>query len=101
LLEHWFSDHDDIDLVGTGHDRATCLAGLATTSPDVVLLDSMSGFGEALGVEDVRHAAPGAWILVVSAYPPDITRQLIAGQPDGYPQKSSDKLELDNAIRRR
>jgi DNA-binding NarL/FixJ family response regulator len=57
---------DDIDIVGGAGDRASVLAGIGETQPDVVLLDAIApDFGTDL-VADILDAAPGARVVVLS-----------------------------------
>src|SRR5215208_3559531 len=60
LTELSLDGRDDIDIVGGAGDRASVLAGIGETQPDIVLLDAIApDFGTDL-VADIRDAAPGA-----------------------------------------
>ena len=66
LTELSLGDRDGIDLVGGAGDRASALAGIGETQPDVVLLDAIApDFGTDL-VGDIQDAAPGAKVIVLS-----------------------------------
>ena len=57
---------DDIDIVGGAGDRASVLAGIGDTQPDIVLLDAIApDFGTDL-VADILDTAPGARVVVLS-----------------------------------
>jgi DNA-binding NarL/FixJ family response regulator len=99
LVELWLLDHPDLELVGTGHDRATSLDGLRRTAPDVVLLDTLDHAGPALTVSEVRDAAAGAKVIVTSGHPPDVARRFVPGAADAYVQKGFDDQWLVAAIR--
>jgi DNA-binding NarL/FixJ family response regulator len=66
LTELSLAGRDGIDLVGGAGDRASALAGIGETQPDVVLLDAIApDFGTDL-VADIQDAAPGAKVIVLS-----------------------------------
>jgi len=66
LTELSLAGRDGIDLVGGAGDRASALAGIGETQPDVVLLDAIApDFGTDL-VGDIQDAAPGAKVIVLS-----------------------------------
>jgi DNA-binding NarL/FixJ family response regulator len=98
LVELWLDEARDIDFVGAGHDPQECRAGLTRARPDVVLLDTMTGFSDPFTIDQARELAPGAKILVLSGHPPDVARSLVR-EADGYLMKSSDPNELVTAIR--
>jgi DNA-binding NarL/FixJ family response regulator len=66
LTELSLAGREGIDLVGGAGDRVSALAGIGATQPDVVLLDAIApDFGTDL-VADIRDAAPGATVVVLS-----------------------------------
>ena len=66
LVELSLVDREGIDLVGGAGDRASVLAGIAATQPDVVLLDAIApDFGTDL-VGEILDSAPSARVVVLS-----------------------------------
>ncbi len=66
LTELSLDGRDDIELVGGAGDRASVLAGIGETQPDVVLLDAIApDFGTDL-VGEILDAAPSARVIVLS-----------------------------------
>ena len=66
LLELSLDGREDIEVVGGAGDRASVLAGIDQTQPDVVLLDAIApDFGTDL-VGDILQKAPNARVVVLS-----------------------------------
>ena len=66
LTELSLDGREDIDIVGGAGDRASVLAGIGDTQPDIVLLDAIApDFGTDL-VADILDTAPGARVVVLS-----------------------------------
>jgi DNA-binding NarL/FixJ family response regulator len=66
LLELSLDGREGIDVVGGAGDRASVLAGIGETQPDVVLLDAIApDFGTDL-VGDILQTAPAARVVVLS-----------------------------------
>ena len=66
LLELSLDGREDIEVVGGAGDRASVLAGIDQTQPDVVLLDAIApDFGTDL-VGDILKKAPNARVVVLS-----------------------------------
>lgn len=69
LLEISLDGREGIDVVGGAGDRASVLAGIGETQPDIVLLDAIApDFGTDL-VADIIEAAPAARVVVLSGLP--------------------------------
>jgi DNA-binding NarL/FixJ family response regulator len=100
LLGFWLEEHDDVELVGTGHARERCLEGVRRTAPDVVLLDSMDRGAEPLTVEDIREAAPQATVVVYSGHRPETAARIVEGTPDAFLLKDTDAAALVALLRR-
>jgi DNA-binding NarL/FixJ family response regulator len=66
LLELSLEGREGIEVVGGAGDRASVLAGIGETQPDVVLLDAIApDFGTDL-VADILQAAPASRVVVLS-----------------------------------
>ena len=66
LLELSLDGREGIEVVGGAGDRASVLAGIGETQPDVVLLDAIApDFGTDL-VGDIVQKAPNARVVVLS-----------------------------------
>jgi two-component system invasion response regulator UvrY len=99
LVGFWLADHPDLRLVGSAHESAGALDRLRETSPDVVLLDTRLPGPDALGVDDVRRAAPGAGVIVYSGFPQASAERFGADGADAYVRKDDDERTLVEAIR--
>jgi DNA-binding NarL/FixJ family response regulator len=69
LVELTLAGSEGIDIVGGAGTRATVLEGIASTQPDVVLLDAIApDFGTDL-VGEILESVPDARVVVLSGRP--------------------------------
>src|ERR1700741_1866619 len=99
LVELWLADHSDIEHVGKAHSAQTALQALPHVGADVVLLDTMGDPGAAWLLDAVRDSAPGAAVIVYSAYVGLVGEQAVGPGADAYLGKDDDETALVEAIR--
>jgi DNA-binding NarL/FixJ family response regulator len=99
LVELWLADYPDIEHVGAAHSPEVALEALPGTHADVVLLDSMGDPGDPWLLEAVRERAPGAAVIVYSAYVGLVGEQAVGPGADAYLGKDDDETALVAAIR--
>jgi DNA-binding NarL/FixJ family response regulator len=99
LVELWLADHSDIEHAGAAHTAEAALAALPEARADVVLLDTLGEPGAAWLLEAVRDRAPGAAVIVYSAYVGLVGEQAVGPGADAYLGKEDDETALVAAIR--
>jgi len=99
LVELWLAEHDEIEHVGAAHTTEAALAALPDANADVVLLDTMGDPGAAWLLGAVREQAPGAAVIVYSAYVGLVGEQAVGPGADAYLGKDDDERALVAAIR--
>lgn len=102
LMRAVLEDEAGCEVVGEAADGPAGVAGVAQTAPDVVLLDVDMPGGDGLSaIPDLRTAAPGARIVVLSSLAAERMRQraLDAGA-DAYLEKRTPPRLVAEAIRR-
>jgi DNA-binding NarL/FixJ family response regulator len=90
---------DGLEVVGEAADGPSALEMVATSAPDVVLLDMM--LPEMDGVEvlhELRHRSPECRVLVVTSFPDRMPAAIRAGAR-GYLSKDVDPGALVAAVR--
>lgn len=91
----------DVEVVGTAGDGHQALTAIATTAPDVVLMDlrmpRMDGIAATQAITD-QH--PGTHVVVLTTYSDDesINAALAAGAL-GYLTKDASREDIDRALR--
>ncbi|GGM66969.1 response regulator [Dactylosporangium sucinum] len=90
---------DDITVVGEAHDSVSCLAEVAATDPDVVLLDLRMPGGD--GVEALRGlSGERPRVLVITSFTdPSAVLPAVRAGAAGYVYKDVDPPALAAAIR--
>jgi DNA-binding NarL/FixJ family response regulator len=97
----WLDAQPDLAVVGQASDGAEALAVVATTSPDVVLMDlRMPRMDGVTATERLAAAHPGVRVLVLTTYDTDadIVRAVEAGAV-GYLLKDVPLPQLADAVR--
>jgi DNA-binding NarL/FixJ family response regulator len=92
---------DGLQVVGEAGDTAAAESVTAREQPDVVLLDvQIPGPGVAATVQAVRHAAPAAKVIILSAFDGrQLVQNLLGLGVSGYLLKTVSRLELVAAVR--
>jgi DNA-binding NarL/FixJ family response regulator len=99
LVELWLADHPDIEHAGAAHSPEAALEALPAARADVVLLDSMGDPGDAWLLDAVRERAPGAAVIVYSAYVGLVGDRAVGPGADAYLGKDDHETALVEAIR--
>jgi DNA-binding NarL/FixJ family response regulator len=99
LLEDWFQDHDDVDLVGTASTRGDALERLPDAAVDAVVTDTFAPFGDAAFLHALRSAASGACLVLYTGYAPTQLTPDVAAAVDAVVQKGADESELVRTLR--
>jgi DNA-binding NarL/FixJ family response regulator len=95
LVRHWLDEHDDeVEHVGAAHTPSEALDELATTQPDVVLLDTMGSPGDGALLTRIRETAPEARVIVYSGYLSIVDADELGGDADAYLEKGDDDRQL-------
>jgi len=100
-LRALFATTDDIDLVGEAADGAGAIDVVATTVPDVVVMDlQMPGLNGVEATRRLATLAPTARVIVLTMYEDDasVYAAMRAGAR-GYLVKGADAAEIVGAIR--
>jgi DNA-binding NarL/FixJ family response regulator len=95
------SSEDGFEIVGEAAGRAAAMDLVATTRPDVLLLDLTLPEGDALPLlESLPKIQPGLRIIVLTMHSdPETVRQTLAAGASGYLVKGAHLEELFAAIR--
>jgi len=96
LCWFWLNGHQDIEHVGAAHSLEEAYATVASTRPDVVLLDTMGAPSDTTALKEIRARVPAARVVVLSGY---VNLKLLSGSADAYVAKGDDELPLLEAIR--
>ncbi|WP_420123422.1 response regulator [Nakamurella sp.] len=88
-------------VVGFAVDGASCLEGIRTRRPDILILDvNMPGGGPAVAVE-AKHICPSLHIVVFSGQSDEIVRHgMLAAGADQFVLKTGRLSPLIQALRR-
>jgi DNA-binding NarL/FixJ family response regulator len=89
LICEMFEVSPDVEVVGGAGQGERVVEEVAELRPDVVLLDQLGG--PAL-VRQIRDAAPGVKVVILSGYPREAADQELAAAADGYVVKTNDVL---------
>jgi DNA-binding NarL/FixJ family response regulator len=98
LVDHWLEEHDDLEFVGAIQHKEDCLATVARTQPDVVLLDTMGDPHDASTLNVIRRSAPAAKVIIYSGYVALLGEDALP-RADAFLDKGADHEELVSAIR--
>jgi len=99
LVELWLGDHDDLEHVGAANSAETALDALPDARPDVILLDTMGEPRSDALLRSMRERAPGAHVIVYSAYVGLGGEEVVGPGADAYLAKADDETALVAAIR--
>ncbi|HEY3190056.1 MAG TPA: response regulator [Solirubrobacteraceae bacterium] len=99
LVRAMLETEPDIELVGEAASHAEALSGVASTQPDVVLLDMVVGLTEDDYGAALAAAAPGARVLILSGHPPERVAPDLRALAVGHVRKSTAFDELAGAVR--
>lgn len=100
-LEQLVATTDDLELAGSAADGAAAVAMVASTQPDVVLMDlSMPVLDGIEATRAIRSAHPGVRIVVLTSFA-DRTRvaDAVDAGADGYLLKHAEPNQILDAIR--
>jgi DNA-binding NarL/FixJ family response regulator len=97
LLAAMLAGDDAIELAGAAGTPEAILEGVAALRPDVVLLDQL---GDAGLVAQVRAAAPGVRVVVLSGFSAGAGDPGVAAAADAYCVKSPDVAALRETVLR-
>jgi DNA-binding NarL/FixJ family response regulator len=100
LVELWLGDHEDIEHAGAANSVEATLAALPAVDPDVILLDTMGEPSSEGLLRSIRERAPGARVIVFSAYVDLPGQEIVGPGADGYAAKGDDETALVAVIRR-
>jgi DNA-binding NarL/FixJ family response regulator len=91
----------DIQVVGLAHDGAAALEQIATTRPDLVLMDlKMPGMNGVRGTREIRQQYPHIRVLVLTTYDEDeLVFDAIRNGASGYLLKNVAPADLIKAVR--
>jgi len=100
MLEHWFGDDAELEVVGTAADEAQALAQVAALRPRVVLLDHLfSGQSSQAIAPRLREQVPEVRIVLVSGLPREpLARAAAAIGADAFVSKASGPQGVREAI---
>jgi DNA-binding NarL/FixJ family response regulator len=95
LLRELLDDEPDLELVGEAADAAGAVRGVSAAQPDVVLLDVRLEGAREPPVRELRAAAPGAALVLLTGYagPMDVAVEARVG-------KDAPFAEIAETIRR-
>jgi DNA-binding NarL/FixJ family response regulator len=97
LLRAELEDDADIEIVGEAPDVDAAIAIAGQTRPDVVLLDLLDVERDA--VQELRLAAPGVEVVVLSGHPREYGEGRRAGAA-AYVEKDASIAELRQTVLR-
>ncbi|WP_040208175.1 sporulation transcription factor Spo0A [Neobacillus jeddahensis] len=103
LLEDYISSQDDMEVVGIAHNGQECLDMLATTDPDVLVLDIIMPHLDGLAVlERLRELKKGTLpnVIMLTAFgQEDVTKKAVELGASYFILKPFDMENLGNHIR--
>jgi DNA-binding NarL/FixJ family response regulator len=99
LIGAMLMPEEGIELVGEAGDRASLLPGLAATRPDVLLLDMVHGVTDTDLAEELRAAAPGVRVVILSGHSHEAVDPGIRALAAAHVTKSTAFAALAEVIR--
>ena len=90
---------EGIELVGEAASLDGLLEGLKTSRPDVLLLDMVRGVTDTDLAGDIRGAAPGVSLIILSGHQPEAVDPGIRAIAAAHVRKSTAFGDLADAIR--
>ena len=99
LVEHWFEDHPDLEVVASALGIRAAIELVAQHRPDVVLTDTLGSPRDAALLRWLHDAAPNASLVVYTGYTPHQLAPEMVRLADRIVTKTSDDLELVAALR--
>ena len=85
----------EVEVVGGAAYGDAVVEDVGQLRPDVVLLDQLGG---PPLVEQIRHAAPGVKVLILSGYPEEAGDKQLAQAADGYVVKGDSLMQLEQIV---
>lgn len=99
LVALWLANHPDVEHVGELPSVGGCLDSLVRAAPDVVLLDTMEGMGDAEAAQRVRAAVPLARVVLYSGYVGLVPSAALDIGADAYLRKEANDDSLVALLR--
>lgn len=99
LLREQLTIRGALEVVAEAGDAATAIALAAALAPDLIVLDlSMPGTDGLSALADLRAAAPGAAVVVMSGYAAsEVADRVLAAGAAGYLEKGL-RLDFSDAL---
>lgn len=96
LMRAFLEEAPECEVVGEAADGVAGVQGVASTRPDVVLLDLDMPGGDGLSaIPGMRQAVPGARIVVLSSFAADrMERRVLDAGADAYLEKRTPLPEV-------
>jgi DNA-binding NarL/FixJ family response regulator len=99
LVDDWFGDHPDLDLVASALGMQAALEQAQARQPDAIVTDTMGLIGGETYLRMLRGAAPHAAIVLYTGYERFQLRPTIVELVDRIVTKDIDETELVAALR--
>jgi DNA-binding NarL/FixJ family response regulator len=99
LVEHWFEDHPDLDVVASALGIRAAIEMVELHKPDVVVTDTLGSPREDSLLRWLHDAAPDARLVVYTGYRPHQLAPDLVRLTDRIVTKTSDDVELVAALR--
>jgi DNA-binding NarL/FixJ family response regulator len=99
LVEHWFEDHPDLDVVASALGIRAAIELVGQHRPDVVVTDTLGSPRDASLLAWLHDAAPDAKLVVYTGYRPHQLAPELVQLADRIVTKSSDDVDLVAALR--
>ncbi|HEX2017166.1 MAG TPA: response regulator transcription factor [Solirubrobacteraceae bacterium] len=101
LMRFALEDDEQLQVVGEAGDGQAAVEGVASTRPDVVLLDlSMPTCDGLEAIPRIRHVAPETAVIVLSGFGAGrMAPQVLAAGAHGYIEKGESFAGIRRAVR--
>ena len=95
LVDEVLCNSDQVEMVGGAGYAEAVVEDVARLKPDLVLLDQLGG---PPLVQQIRDAAPGVRVLILSGYPEEAGDRALAEAADGYVVKGDSLMQLEDIV---
>jgi DNA-binding NarL/FixJ family response regulator len=99
LVEHWFEDHPDLDVVASALGIRAAIEQVGRHQPDVVVTDTLGSPRDASLLLWLHEAAPEARLIIYTGYAPHQLAPELTRIAERVVTKTSDEHDLVAALR--